>query len=73
MAHPPTKMAGPVLRAGLTERLLTGIPMTWIRVKPSPIAMGAKPDGARRSVAPMMIIRKRRVSTSSATKHAIRE
>src|SRR5208283_1095023 len=33
------------------------------------IAIGAKPEGARRSVAPIMIIRKKKVSTTSATKH----
>ena len=26
-AHPPTKSAGPVLRAGLTERFVTGMPI----------------------------------------------
>jgi hypothetical protein len=46
-ARPPTKSAGRVLRAGLTERLVTGIPIRWIRVSPSPIAMGAKHDGQR--------------------------
>ena len=58
-AHPPTRMAGPVLRAGFTERFVTGIPIRWISVNPSPIAIGAKPDGARRSVAPIMIITKK--------------
>ena len=72
-AHPPTRMAGPVLRAGFTERFVTGIPIRWISVNPSPIAIGAKPDGARRSVAPIMIITKKKVSTTSATKHERRE
>ena len=27
IAHPPTNTAGPVLRAGFTERFVTGIPM----------------------------------------------
>src|SRR5208282_4866189 len=58
-AHPPTKIAGPVLRAGFTERLVTGIPIRWISVSPSPIAIGAKPAGARLSVDPMMIIKKK--------------
>src|ERR1700722_1292892 len=26
-AHPPTKIAGPVLRAGFTERFVTGMPI----------------------------------------------
>src|SRR5580658_5820800 len=46
-AHPPTNTAGPVLRAGLTERLVTGMPIRWISVSPKPMAMGAKPFGAR--------------------------
>ncbi len=66
-AQPPTNTAGPVERAGLTERLVTGMPMRWMSVRPSPIGMGAKPAGARLSVAPRMIIRKKKVSTTSAT------
>jgi len=27
IAHPPTKIAGPVLRAGFTERFVIGIPI----------------------------------------------
>ena len=54
-AQPPTKTAGPVLRAGFTERFVTGIPIRWTKVKPRPIAIGAKPAGARTSVAPKMI------------------
>ena len=34
-AHPPTMTAGPVLRAGLTDRFVTGIPIRWISVRPS--------------------------------------
>ena len=67
-AQPPTNNAGPVLRAGLTERFVTGMPMRWINVRPKPIAMGANPCGARLSVAPRMISRKKKVSTTSATK-----
>jgi hypothetical protein len=51
----PLKNATPVERAGLTEVLLIGIEMRWIRVSPSPIAIGAKPTGARASVAPRMM------------------
>src|SRR3954451_22228591 len=45
-AHPPAKRAGPVLRAGLTEQFVTGMPTRLIKVSPSPIAIGAKPAGA---------------------------
>jgi hypothetical protein len=36
-------------------------------VRPRPIAIGAKPAGARPSVTPRMIRRKKKVSTTSAT------
>ena len=39
-AQPPTKIAGPVLRAGFTEVLVTGMPTRWIRVS-------AEADGDR--------------------------
>ena len=42
-AQPPTKIAGPVLRAGFTEVLVTGMLIRWIRVSPRPMAIGAKP------------------------------
>ena len=48
-AQPPANSAGPVLRAGLTEVLVTGIQIRWISVSARPIAIGAKPAGARRS------------------------
>ena len=67
-AQPPTNTAGPVLRAGLTDRFVTGMPIRWISVSPRPIAIGAKPAGARSSVAPRMIIRNMNVSTTSATR-----
>ena len=44
-AQPPTMRAGPVLPAGLTEVLVTGMLMRWIGVSPRPMAMGAKPLG----------------------------
>src|SRR5712692_1180232 len=69
-AQPPTKRAGPVLRAGLTEVLVTGIEIRWIKVRPSPIAIGANPAGARRSVAPRMTIKKKNVITTSHTNPA---
>ena len=46
-AQPPTKSAGPVLRAGFTDVFVTGMLIRWISVRPSPIAIGAKPAGAR--------------------------
>src|SRR5512147_447436 len=46
IAQPPTKSAGPVLRAGFTDVFVTGIPTRWMSVSPSPIAIGAKPAGA---------------------------
>jgi len=43
-----------VERAGFTEVLLTGMLIRWIRVRARPIAIGAKPFGARVSVTPRM-------------------
>ena len=63
----PARSAGPVLRAGLTEVLVTGIEIRWIRVSPRPMAMGASPAGARLSVAPRMIRMNMAVITSSQT------
>ena len=54
-----------MLRAGFTDVLVTGIEMRWIRVSARPIAIGAKPAGARPSVAPMITHRKPAVSTTS--------
>ena len=47
-AQSPTNSAGPVLRAGFTEVFVTGMLTRWMRVSASPIAMPAKPTGARR-------------------------
>jgi len=47
MAQPPTIRAGPVLRAGLTEVLVTGMLIRWIRVRQRPMATGARAAGAR--------------------------
>ena len=55
-----------MLRAGFTEVLVTGIPTRWMSVSASPIASGAKPAGARGSVAPRITNRNTAVSTSSA-------
>lgn len=67
-AQPPTKRAGPVLRAGLTDVLVTGMLIRWIRASANPMARGANPAGARPSVAPRMTIRKKAVRTTSAIK-----
>ena len=67
------RFAGPVLRAGLTEVWVTGMLMRWISVSAKPIASGAKPAGARLSVAPRMTIRKNMVITISVTSPASNE
>ncbi|MOA39007.1 hypothetical protein D3C78_1607530 [compost metagenome] len=59
-----------MLRAGLTEVLVTGIEIRWISVSPRPMAMGASPAGARLSVAPRMIRMNIAVITSSQTNPA---
>ena len=41
-------MATPVLRAGFTDVLVTGMLIRWISVRPSPIAMGANPADGRK-------------------------
>src|SRR5262245_5031028 len=58
--------AGPVLRAGLTDVPVIGIPIRRISVRPKPLAMGANPAGARLSVAPSIMSRKKNVRTVSA-------
>ena len=50
-------MAGPVLRAGLTDVLVTGMLTRWIKVSASPIARPAAPAVDRWCVAPRMTIR----------------
>ena len=72
-AQPLTNIAGPVERAGLTDRLVTGMPIRWMSVRPRQMAMGANPCGARLSVAPRMINRNMNVRTNSATNPAISE
>ena len=68
IAQPPANKAGPVLRAGFTEVLVTGMLTRWMRVRPRPIASGAKPAGALPWVAPMMINRNIIVITTSVMK-----
>src|SRR5438105_4026475 len=64
---PPANSAGPVLRAGLTEVLVTGIETRWIKVRASPIGTTAKPVAARFDVVPMMTNRHTNVITTSST------
>ena len=52
--------------------LVTGILIKWIKVKARPIAIGAKPLGARSSVEPRMIMRKKAVNTTSINKAAVK-
>jgi len=59
-----------MLRAGFTEVFVKGILTRWINVSANPIAMGAKPFGARSSVAPRITMRKKEVITTSLTKAA---
>src|SRR5260370_9729374 len=70
---PPAKRAGPVLRAGLTEVLVIGIEIRWMRVSARPIGMPAKPVAAPFDVVPTMMNRKKKVSSSSAKKQAASE
>src|SRR5450755_3799508 len=72
-AQPPTKIAGPMLRAGLTEVLVMGIPTRWIKVNTKPMANPAKPTGALISVDPSTVKTKNIVKTVSATKAAAKE
>ena len=69
-AQPPWISAGPVARAGLTEVLVTGMLIRWISVSDRPIAIGAKPAGARLSVDPMITSTKKKVSSASMTNPA---
>ncbi len=47
MAKSPAYTATAVLRAGLTDVFITGMLIKWIKVSAKPIAIGAKPGGAR--------------------------
>src|SRR5271163_407434 len=61
ICSPPANNAGPVLRAGLTEVLVTGIETRWISVSARPIGIPAKPAAAPFDVVPMMMNRKKNV------------
>ena len=62
----------PVLRAGLTEVLVTGIDTRWISVRPRPIGIPANPAAAPLEVQPMMMSRKKNVINTSIRKHDVR-
>lgn len=51
----------------------TGMLIRWIKVRHRPMAMGAKPAGARESVAPMITKRNMAVITTSHSSTAIIE
>src|SRR6516164_5178575 len=65
---PPAKSAGPVLRAGLTDVLVTGIDTRWIKVRARPIGMPANPAAAPFDVVPTITKRKKKVITISVIK-----
>ena len=46
MAQEPVKRAGPMLRAGLPDVLVTGMPIRWTNVSPSPIASATEVSAA---------------------------
>jgi hypothetical protein len=71
MAHPPTNTAGPILRAGLTEVLVTGIPTRWMSTSTIPIGIPAKPTGALISVEPYTVNTRKNVNTTSTTNAAV--
>ena len=60
--------AGPMLRAGLTEVLVTGIDTRWIAVSTRPMARPAKPTGALMSVEPRIVSTRNEVITTSTRK-----
>ncbi|MCY1309847.1 hypothetical protein D9M70_599830 [compost metagenome] len=70
-AYDGPNSAGPVLRAGFTEVLVTGIDTRWISVRHRPMAMPAKPAAARRAVAPRITIRNTAVITTSLMSAAV--
>src|SRR5690606_36075516 len=70
-ASPCTNNACEVERAGLTDVLVIGIEIKWIKVNAKPIAIPANLPFAHLSVAPKMIIRKNAVSKNSVKNAAI--
>ena len=66
IAQPPTNSAGPMLRAGLTDVLVIGMPTRWISTSTSPIGIPANATLAIRSVADSTVKTRKKVSTISA-------
>ena len=66
IAQPPTNSAGPMLRAGLTDVLVIGMPTRWISTSTSPIGIPANATLAIRSVADSTVKTRKKVSTTSA-------
>jgi hypothetical protein len=63
IAQPPANNAGPVLRAGLTKALVTGILTILISVMKKPMAISARLAGARSSMVPGITTRRNRVDS----------
>ncbi|MNW00179.1 hypothetical protein D3C71_1956360 [compost metagenome] len=55
----------------MTDVFVTGIDTRCINVRPRPIAIGAKPAGAKGDVAPRIITMKKAVNKTSAISAAI--
>ena len=73
IAQPRWKIAVASERAGFSDVLVTGIEIRCILVSARPMAIGAKPLGARSSVEPRITSRKNAVHTASIMKHAASE
>ena len=65
-AHPPTNSAGPMLRAGLTDVFVIGMPTRWISVSTRPIGMPANATLAILSVAASTVKIRKAVRIASA-------
>src|SRR5215831_15251923 len=70
-AQPPVKIAGPMLRAGLIEALVTGMAARLVTVSTRPMARPANPEGAFSSVAPSTVITSNMVKNVSVSNAAI--
>jgi hypothetical protein len=70
MAQPPANSAGPVLRAGFTDVLVTGMLIRWISVSARPIAvpLPAQAETARLRLVPATL--RQRVTMNAASRIA---
>ena len=73
IAQPPTKSAGPVLRAGFTDVLVTGMLIEMDQRERQADRHAGEATGARVCVAPRMTIRNMNVITTSVTMPATSE